>query len=588
MPAYVLGIDQGTTTTTAVVVDEAGRLVASRSVPVTLALPARPAAWSRTPGTFWRRCGPWPCRSSRPTPSHAVGFDNQGETFVLWDGRTGQPLTPAIVWQDQRAAASVRRTAQARGCRLAAAQDRPTARQLLLGAQAARAVRRRTRPGRRRPRRLAALWHHRQLGAVAPEPRRAATSPTPPPPRAHCCSTSSAWPGTTSCWLCLTCRAAPAAGSCARPPGWPATSILASGRPLPLHALLVDQQAALFGQACFQPGDVKCTFGTGSFLLMNMGPEPRLSRSAPAHHRGLAVARPDRLRARRRHLCHGRGRAVAGRGSAPAAGRGRQRAPGGRARPTRMSCACRRWPGWPRPTGRPTCAARSSASAAPPRRPIWSAPRSTAWPAAWWTWCRPCRPTAGRRSSRTLKVDGGPSATPYLMQAVADLADLEVRVWPLREATAMGIANLAAHSALGVTPRPSWPRAGRRRQVYTPAPAGRRARSAPGALAAARWPASSTFTEGHGRMSTQPSTLRCRRHWRRRGGQPPSPASWPRYPLQHGAGGSRARCRHGHLQGQYRAVAHRLRRQARLARVAPAPAQLRPPARFMPRGRHSH
>jgi glycerol kinase len=49
-----------------------------------------------------------------------------------------------------------------------------------------------------------------------------------------------------------------------------------------------------------------------------------------------------------------------------------------------------------------------------------------------------------------LKVDGGPSGNPYLMQCLADLANVEVRVAAAREATAMGMANLAAHAALGV------------------------------------------------------------------------------------------------------------------------------------------
>ena len=43
---------------------------------------------------------------------------------------------------------------------------------------------------------------------------------------------------------------------------------------VPISGMAGDQQAALFGQACFQPGDVKCTFGTGSFLLMNTGAKP--------------------------------------------------------------------------------------------------------------------------------------------------------------------------------------------------------------------------------------------------------------------------------------------------------------------------
>src|SRR5574341_975051 len=50
-----------------------------------------------------------------------------------------------------------------------------------------------------------------------------------------------------------------------------------------------------------------------------------------------------------------------------------------------------------------------------------------------------------------LKVDGGPSGNPYLMQMIADLLNLEVRVSAALEATAIGIANLAGVSALGTT-----------------------------------------------------------------------------------------------------------------------------------------
>ncbi len=49
------------------------------------------------------------------------------------------------------------------------------------------------------------------------------------------------------------------------------------GAPIPIAGAAGDQQAALFGQACFTPGDSKCTYGTGAFLLMNTGKNPILS-----------------------------------------------------------------------------------------------------------------------------------------------------------------------------------------------------------------------------------------------------------------------------------------------------------------------
>jgi glycerol kinase len=51
------------------------------------------------------------------------------------------------------------------------------------------------------------------------------------------------------------------------------------GGPIPISGAAGDQQAALFGQTCFTPGDAKCTYGTGAFLLMNTGNRPIFSRN---------------------------------------------------------------------------------------------------------------------------------------------------------------------------------------------------------------------------------------------------------------------------------------------------------------------
>ena len=104
MTGYTIGIDQGTTQTTAVVVNELGVILAMNSVELS---------------TFFPQTGrveqdPWEILESvkatvRPLlksfTTGSVGFDNQGETFVLWDRESGQPLTKAIVWQDKRGAA---------------------------------------------------------------------------------------------------------------------------------------------------------------------------------------------------------------------------------------------------------------------------------------------------------------------------------------------------------------------------------------------------------------------------------------------------------------------------------------------------
>jgi len=98
---YLLGIDQGTTQTTAVIVNEYGEMIEKNSAQ----LPARfpQAGWvEQEPEDIVRTvieaCAPLLDKYE----ISAVGFDNQGETFIIWDGDTGQAVTPAIVWQDTR------------------------------------------------------------------------------------------------------------------------------------------------------------------------------------------------------------------------------------------------------------------------------------------------------------------------------------------------------------------------------------------------------------------------------------------------------------------------------------------------------
>ena len=57
------------------------------------------------------------------------------------------------------------------------------------------------------------------------------------------------------------------------------TDALLFGAPIPISGAAGDQQAALFGQVCFTPGDSKCTYGTGAFLLMNTGSHPIFSKN---------------------------------------------------------------------------------------------------------------------------------------------------------------------------------------------------------------------------------------------------------------------------------------------------------------------
>ena len=85
------------------------------------------------------------------------------------------------------------------------------------------------------------------------------------------------------------------------------------GAPIPIMGVAGDQQAAAFGQACFAPGDVKSTYGTGCFALVNTGAGRARLEQSPAEHGGLSRGRQDGLRDRGQHLRGRRGRAMAAR-----------------------------------------------------------------------------------------------------------------------------------------------------------------------------------------------------------------------------------------------------------------------------------
>ena len=103
------------------------------------------------------------------------------------------------------------------------------------------------------------------------------TSPIRPMLPERCCATSAAVSGMTNCSTsfriprAMLPRIEPSSGvvGCTHP------SLF--GAAVPIAGVAGDQQAAAFGEACFAPGSVKNTYGTGGFLLMNVGGEPRPS-----------------------------------------------------------------------------------------------------------------------------------------------------------------------------------------------------------------------------------------------------------------------------------------------------------------------
>jgi glycerol kinase len=207
-----------------------------------------------------------------------VGITNQRETTVLWDRRTGEPVAPAIVWQDRRTAAACEHLRAAghepevsamtglvldpyfSGTKLAWLLDNvPGAR--------ARAERGELAFG------TVDSWLLFKLSAH----RRHVTDVTNASRTLLLNLQTCDWDDRLLELFRVPRACLPEiVDTCLD--GHSAISIELDGIKLPVTGIAGDQQAALFGQACFEPGMAKNTYGTGCFALMNTGKEPHASR----------------------------------------------------------------------------------------------------------------------------------------------------------------------------------------------------------------------------------------------------------------------------------------------------------------------
>ena len=278
---FVLALDQGTTSSRAIVFDRRGRARATAQQEFPQHYP-RPGWVEHDPRDLWettRRVALAAVAEANldRTQLAAIGLTNQRETTLLWERTTGRPLAPAIVWQDRRTAAACAKL-KARG--LEPLFRRRTGLVLdpyFSGTKLAWLLDHVPGARRRAGRGELAfgtvdtwlLWHLTG-GAV------------------HATDVSNAsrtlllnlrtgdWDDELLRILRIPREVLPEV----RPSsGWfgEVTTIPAL-RGLPIAGVAGDQQAALFGQACFRPGMAKNTYGTGCFLLLHTGTKPVVSK----------------------------------------------------------------------------------------------------------------------------------------------------------------------------------------------------------------------------------------------------------------------------------------------------------------------
>jgi len=278
----LLAIDQGTTGSTALVVGLDGKTLGKTSVEFPQHFP-KPGWVEHAPSEIWKSVGMAVTGALAEAKVSgdvigAIGITNQRETTLLWDRKTNEPIANAIVWQDRRTADICDRLksegrqdairaktglvidAYFSGTKIAwlldnvsGARARADAGALAFGTIDTFVVHRLTNgevhatdvtnASRTLLMDLAKLEWDDEMLRTFDVPR-------------------SVLP-----------KIVPSAGLIGTTKGVP---FLPDG--IPIAGIAGDQQAALFGQACFGEGDAKCTYGTGAFALMNIGATPTLSK----------------------------------------------------------------------------------------------------------------------------------------------------------------------------------------------------------------------------------------------------------------------------------------------------------------------
>lgn len=291
----LLALDSGTTSTRALAVDCAGRVVASAARPLAQHFPQ--AGWvEQDPAVILdltREAAEAVVADVGAGAIAAVGLTNQRETAIAWDRETGAPLAPAIVWQDRRTAATCARLREAghearvqgaTGLLLdpyfSATKWDWMLREVPAVAAAAQAGR------------LALGTVDSWLLFALSGGRIHATDPTNASRTLLMDLAQDSW----SSALCDLFGVPRLALPAIRPSVGRFGTVRISGQDLPVTGVAGDQQAAAVGQGCLAPGETKSTYGTGIFLLAASGahvPESRhrllATRAATAGGPGYAL-----------------------------------------------------------------------------------------------------------------------------------------------------------------------------------------------------------------------------------------------------------------------------------------------------------
>jgi glycerol kinase len=285
MQKFILALDQGTTSSRAILFDRQGQLVASAQQEYPQHFP-QPGWVEHDALDIWRSqlaCARQVLSNARVGAEQleGIGIANQRETTVLWERATGQPIAPAIVWQDRRTAQACDRLRaegmagliQARtGLELDAYFSATKLQWLLEHVPGARA---RAERGELAFGTIDSWLVFKLCGRHVTDVSNASRTMLFDIRRLR-------WDQELLELFQVPAAILPEVVSSSEQVGETAGEWF--GRPIPIAGIAGDQQAATFGQACHARGMVKNTYGTGCFMLMNAGDTP-----AQSHNRLLST-----------------------------------------------------------------------------------------------------------------------------------------------------------------------------------------------------------------------------------------------------------------------------------------------------------
>jgi glycerol kinase len=279
MADYVLAIDQGTTSTRAIVFNHAGTIVSTGQLEHDQIFPK--AGWvEHKPDQIWDNTRQVVALAlTKANLNHtdlaAVGITNQRETTVVWDKTTGKPVYNAIVWQDTRTQAIVDELAGSEGANkykaivglpLATYFSGPKVKWILDNVEGAREA----------AERGDLLFGNTDAWVLwnmtgGPDGGVHVTDVTNASRTMLMDLDTLSWREDIAADMGIPLSMLPEIRS--------SSEVYGKGRPrgmvpgVPISGILGDQQAATFGQACFEVGTAKNTYGTGNFMLLNTGTE---------------------------------------------------------------------------------------------------------------------------------------------------------------------------------------------------------------------------------------------------------------------------------------------------------------------------